>query len=76
MQIHILRPENAAGQRIEDDVDESCLVKTVGLIDNDHERTTWTEYRFPESDVVVHRSCHVTLKKWPDGLAGVIQPFR
>jgi hypothetical protein len=75
MLIHILREENAQGQRVEDDVDESQLVKTEGLIDNDNELTTWDEYRFPNSDVIVHRSCHVTLKKWPEGLTGAIQSF-
>jgi hypothetical protein len=47
----------------ESDVDESRLVKTEGAVDNDHEYTTWVEYRFPGSDVIVHRSAHVTLKQ-------------
>lgn len=64
--VHILRSN---GQ--EDDVDESLLVKTEGLIDNDHERTTWVEYRFPGSDQIVHRSVHVTIKQWPDGLGAI-----
>ena len=53
-------------------VDERELVKTDGVVDNDHERTTWVEYRFPDSDVIVHRSVHVTLKEWPAGLGGVV----
>lgn len=45
--------------------DDAQLVKTEGVVDNAREHTTWVEYRFPGSDVVVHRSVHVTLK---DGL--------
>lgn len=67
--IHILREDHGSG-RVEDDVEEAELVKTEGLIDNDHELTTWVEYRFPGSDVIVHRSAHVTLKHWPEGLGG------
>lgn len=63
MKIHILREANAEGVRLEDDVDETELLKTEGLTDNDHEHTTWVEYRFPGSDVIVHRSVHVTLKE-------------
>jgi len=56
------------------DMDESALVKSEGLIDNDNERTTWVEYRI--GDEIVHRSVHVTLKKqavFADGEAGAIQ---
>lgn len=67
MTIHIVR------DGIETDVDESCLVKTEGLVDDDHERTTFVEYRFPDSDVIVHRSVHVTLKQWPVGLGAVAE---
>lgn len=70
MTVHILR-ENG----VEDDVDDSLLVKTEGAVDNDHEMTTWVEYRFPGSDVIVHRSANITLKEWPAGfgvLAGVL----
>jgi hypothetical protein len=70
MLIHILREDG-----IEADVDESLLIKTDGVLDNDNERTTWVEYRFPGSDVIVHRSVHVTLKKWPDGAAGIAEPL-
>lgn len=68
--IHILRESG-----VEDDVEESTLVKTEGVIDNDNERTTFIEYRFPNSDVIVHRSCHVTLKKWPEGVGAIAQPL-
>lgn len=75
MMIHILREENAAGVRVPDEVDESLLIKTEGVVANDDEHTTWVEYRFPGSDVVVHRSCHVTLKRWPVGIQGIAQPL-
>ena len=52
---------------VEGDVDDSLLVKTEGGVDNDHERTTWVEYRRPGSDVVIHRSAHVTLKRGLEG---------
>lgn len=65
--IHILRPNGT-----EDDVDEALLVKTLGVIETDSESTAWVEYRFPESDVIVHRSVHVTLKQWPTGLGAVL----
>lgn len=75
MSVHILREPNAEGVRVEDDVDESLLVKKEELIDNENETTTTVEYRFPGSDVIVHRSSHVTLKKWPEGLGAVAQPL-
>lgn len=65
--IHILDTPDVDGSRAERDVDESELVKTEGVTNDDHEHTTWVEYRWPGSDLVVHRSCHVTVK---EGLAG------
>lgn len=65
--IHILRADG-----FEDDVDETLLVKTEGEVDNAHERTTWVEYHFPDSDLIVHRSVIVNLKEWPEGLVGTI----
>lgn len=53
-------------------VDESELVKTEGVVDNDNEHTVWVEYRFPGSDVIVHRSAHVAMKRWPLGLGALI----
>lgn len=44
-------------------MDEVCLVKSEGSLDNENEVTTWIEYRLPDSDRIVHRSVHVTLKK-------------
>jgi hypothetical protein len=63
--IHIRR-ENG----VFDDVDESLLVKKEGRDENDNEIAEWVEYRFPNSDVIVHRSVHVTLKRWPEGMSG------
>lgn len=71
MLIPILREADRDGVRVSDMVDDTWLVKTEGVLDNEHERTTWVEYRFPGSDVIVHRSAHVTLKKWPDGVGAV-----
>lgn len=45
------------------DLEESTLIKTEGQIDNENEFTTWVEYRLPDSDEIIHRSAHVTLKK-------------
>jgi hypothetical protein len=45
------------------DMDESLLVKTEGVVDNENERTAWVEYRLPGSDEIIHRSAHVTLKE-------------
>lgn len=44
-------------------MDEVCLERSVGDIDNENERTSWVEYRLPGSDRVVHRSVHIALKK-------------
>ena len=43
------------------DMDESLLEKKEGVVDNDHEYTTWVEY-WHEGELV-HRSVHVTLKQ-------------
>lgn len=72
--IHILDEPNVDGVRVERDVDESCLVKLEGVTDNDHEHTTWVEYRRPGSDVIVHRSCHVTIKEGLEA-RGALQHF-
>lgn len=45
------------------DIEESTLVKTEGVVDNENEYTTWVEYRLPGSDEIIHRSAHVTLKR-------------
>lgn len=75
MLIHILRPPDAYGCRYDADVDEATLVKTEGVMENDNERATWVEYRLPGSDLIVHRSVHVTLKRWPEGLEVATQPL-
>lgn len=64
--VHILRVDGT-----EDDVDDSLLVKTEGVTDNENEITTWVEYRFPGEDRIVHRSVSMQLKQWPGGLGAV-----
>jgi hypothetical protein len=54
-------------------MDDALLEKREGVVDNDHEYTTWVEYWLGAE--LVHRSAHVTLKKWPEGLAGIAQPL-
>ena len=44
-------------------MDDSLLVRTDGVVDNDNEYTTWVEYRLDGK--IVHRSAHVTVKKMP-----------
>lgn len=54
-------------------MDECDLEKREGVVDNDNETTTWVEYWI--GDELVHRSAHVTLKKWPEGLGAVAAQF-
>lgn len=42
-------------------MDESLLEKREGVVDNEHEYTTWLEYW--HEGKLVHRSAHVRLKK-------------
>jgi len=51
------------------EMDEALLEKSEGVFEDDNERTTWVEYRL--GDELVHRSAHVTLKKWPEGMTGI-----
>lgn len=71
MLISILRKGGAVYEQVE----ESELVKLEGVVDDDNEHTTWVEYRFPNDDHIVHRSAHVTLKKWPAGMGGDVGTF-
>jgi hypothetical protein len=43
------------------DMDEKTLEPRWGVLDNDHEHTTWIEYYLRGE--LVHRSVHVTLKQ-------------
>ena len=43
-------------------IDDSLLIKKEGVVDDENEHTTWVEYRLGEE--LVHRSAHVTLKKF------------
>ena len=45
------------------DMDETTLVKSEGIIDNDNEITSWVEYRQHNSNEIIHRSVHVSLKE-------------
>lgn len=51
---------------------DSDLEKSEGSVDNDHELTTWVEYRL--NGELVHRSVHVNLKKnvFADGIAAML----
>lgn len=51
------------------EMDAADLEKKEGVIDNDHEHTTWVEYHL--NNELVHRSVHVTLKKGLE-MAGAI----
>ncbi len=70
MMITIQRTEDAPFEL----VDESELVKSDTVFENDDEYTTAVEYRLVGGDRVVHRSVHVTLKRVPDDvmMAGVL----
>jgi hypothetical protein len=65
--IHIL------DQGVERDVDESLLVRTDTREETDDYITEAVEYRFPASAVIVHRSAHVTMKRWPEGMNAIAQ---
>jgi hypothetical protein len=52
------------------EMDVALLTKKDGVLENDHEITTWVEYYLGEE--LVHRSVHVQLKTWPDGLGAIV----
>jgi len=56
---------------IHGEMDETALEKLEGVLDNDHECTTWVEYRM--NGELVHRSVHVTLKEWPEGFGALTE---
>ena len=53
-------------------IDESLLVRTEGVIDDDNEYTTWTEWRLDGK--IVKRGAHVRLKKnvFAEGIAAML----
>jgi hypothetical protein len=53
------------------EMDEALLEKREGVVDNEHEYTTWVEYWLGEE--LVHRSVHVTLKEFPAGLGALTE---
>lgn len=54
------------------EMDEALLEKKEGVVDNEHEHTTWIEYW--HQGELVHRSAHVALKKnvVADGIAAAL----
>lgn len=42
-------------------MDEALLEKRTGVLDNNHEYTTWVEYWLDGE--LVHRSAHITFKQ-------------
>lgn len=44
------------------DMDEALLEKKTGVEDNENERIDWVEYWLDNE--LVHRSAHITLKKY------------
>ena len=54
-------------------MDEALLVMTSGVLDDENEHTTWTEWRL--NGVIVKRGAHVQLKKnvAADGIAAMLQ---
>lgn len=47
------------------ETDESELIREDGVFENNHEKTTWVEYRRKThpGEAPVHRSVHVTIKE-------------
>lgn len=47
------------------ETDVTELIRKDGLFENDHEKTTWVEYRRKShpDEAPVHRSVHVTIKE-------------
>lgn len=53
-------------------MDESLLVKTEGVLDDENEYTTWAEWRLDGK--IVKRGAHVTLKRnvLAEGIAAML----
>lgn len=51
------------------DMDPDTLRKTSGADETDAQLTEWVEYHL--GDELVHRSVHVTLKQWPEGMSAI-----
>lgn len=51
------------------------LNKRTIIDDNDNEFTVVTEYRLPNSEDIIHRSVHVTLKESPPAVDSQIGNF-
>jgi len=64
-------PDNPTGLM---DVDTPGLVKNVQVIEDDEKKQIATEYHLHGE--LVHRSVHIDLKKWPEGMGSVIASFQ
>ena len=53
------------------EMDESLLLRSEGVVNDDNEYTTWVEYHVPGNPRAVHRSVHVRLKKGVFGESAV-----
>jgi len=53
-------------------IDESLLFRTEGVLDDDNEHTTWTEWRLDGR--IVKRGAHVRLKRsvFAEGIAAML----
>ena len=45
------------------ELDESLLNKTEGFVESESESTSFIEYRLKDTDELIHRSVHITLKE-------------
>jgi len=67
-------PDNPTGL-MGDDVDQNVdLVKKTEIIEDHEKKQTATEYWL--SGELVHRSVHVHLKTWPEGMGAVIEALQ
>lgn len=56
MMVHILRGADEQGKRIEDDVEESQLIKMEGIVDNENETARIVEYCLAGCEGSAHRT--------------------
>ena len=60
------------------DRDEALFEKREGRDENDNEVATWVEYwdNSVQPAVLVHRSAHIQLKRWPEGMSALQGVFQ
>lgn len=56
-------------QTTKGELNEDVLVKKTGKDENENEIAEWVEYW--HDGELVHRSVHVSLKRWPAGMGGL-----